>query len=229
MVLLFPLTFIIWIVLLPFDKKRVVTHWILIYQSLVLSWLMPIWKTDIQGRKKFKKGSTYVVISNHQSMLDIILINCLMYNYKWISKVENTKVPFLGWYIRMADYITVDRGNDVSKELMLDKSLNYLRDGMSIMIFPEGTRSLTKEPGFFKRGAFQLAIQARVPILPVLIDGTGDILPKHGLVFGSHLVKIRVLDPLIPETFDNETPESLALKVESLIKSELTKLRSSVN
>ena len=85
----------------------------------------------------------------------------------------------------MADYIIVDRGNEESKIEMLEKSYNCLKKGISIMIFPEGTRSADNEIGFFKRGAFQLALQANVPILPVLIDGTGDILPKHGLIFGS--------------------------------------------
>ena len=95
------------------------------------------------------------------------------------------------------------------------------------MIFPEGTRSPDKEIGFFKRGAFQLAIQADVPILPVLIDGTGGVLPKHGLIFDSgHHIMIRVLDPVQPASFDNNNPEDLALKLSSLMTSELKELRT---
>ena len=115
----------------------------------------------------------------------------------------------------MADYIIVDRENEESKTEMLEKSYNCLKKGISIMIFPEGTRSLNSEIGFFKRGAFQLALQADVPILPVLIDGTGGILPKHGLIFGSgHHIRIKVLDPINPATFDTDNPEILALKLE---------------
>jgi 1-acyl-sn-glycerol-3-phosphate acyltransferase len=94
------------------------------------------------------------------------------------------------------------------------------------MIFPEGTRSPDKEIGFFKRGAFQLAIQSGVPILPVVIDGSGDILPKHGLIFGSrHQIRIKVIDPVRPDSFDSDSPEELALKLNSMMKTELKELR----
>jgi 1-acyl-sn-glycerol-3-phosphate acyltransferase len=98
------------------------------------------------------------------------------------------------------------------------------------MIFPEGTRSPDKEISFFKRGAFQLALQAEVPILPVLIDGTGDILPKHGLIFGSgYNIRIRVLDPVQPASFDTDNPEDLARRLSSLMTSELKELRDKVD
>jgi 1-acyl-sn-glycerol-3-phosphate acyltransferase len=198
-VVTFPITLVFWILLYPFDRKRTITHWVLMHESFLLSFLMPIWKINIEGREKAAKGTTYVIISNHQSILDILLMNCLRYNYKWISKIENFKVPVIGWYLSMADYITVDRGDEESKNVMLEKSLDCLKNGTSIMIFPEGTRSPDKEIGFFKRGAFQLALQANVPILPVLVDGSGGILPKHGLIFGKRKkVMIRVLDPVSP-------------------------------
>jgi len=213
---------------MPFDRGRIVIHWLLVNQSFWLSHLIPIWKMEIEGREKAIKGATYVIISNHQSMLDILLLNNLRYKFKWISKIEIHKVPVLSWYIKMADYITVDRGNEESKVEMVEKSLGCLQRGVSIMIFPEGTRSPDKKIGFFKRGAFQLAIQANVPILPVLIDGTGDILPKHGLIFGrSHHIKLKVLDPVYPVSFNKDTPEELALKMSSLMTGELIKLRTS--
>jgi 1-acyl-sn-glycerol-3-phosphate acyltransferase len=110
---------------------------------------------------------------------------------------------------------------------MLEKSYNCLKKGISIMIFPEGTRSPDCAIGFFKRGAFQLALQADVPILPVLIDGTGGILPKHGMIFGSeHHIWIRVLDPINPATFGTDSPEDLALKINLLMKSGLNELRA---
>lgn len=222
----FPLTLIIWLIVLPFDRKRVVIHLFLMYQCLVLSFLMPIWKIHIEGREKAVKGMTYVIISNHQSLLDILLINSLRYKFKWISKIENFNIPVIGWYLKMADYIIVDRQNEESKIEMLAKSYNFLKKGISIMIFPEGTRSLNNEIGFFKRGAFQLALQADVPILPVLIDGTGRILPKHGLIFSSgHHIRIRVLDPINPATFGTDTPENLALQLSVFMTSRLNELR----
>jgi 1-acyl-sn-glycerol-3-phosphate acyltransferase len=229
MVILFPLTFLIWLLVFPFDRERIIIHWLLVYQGMFLVWIIPIWKIDIDGRDKALRDTTYVIISNHQSILDILLLNGLRYKFKWISKIENINLPFLGWYIRMAGYITVDRGNDESKVEMLEKSYRCLKRGISIMIFPEGTRSLDKEIGFFKRGAFQLAIKADVPILPVLIDGTGGILPKHGLIFGSgNHISIRVLDPIQPASFATDNPEDLALKLSSLMTYELKKLRVTI-
>jgi 1-acyl-sn-glycerol-3-phosphate acyltransferase len=222
----FPLTLLIWLIALPFDREKSIIHWFLMYQSLALSFLIPIWKIRIEGREKAIKGATYVIISNHQSLLDILIVNCLLYRFKWISKIENFKVPVIGWYLRMADYIIVDRGNEESKTEMLERSYNCLKNGVSIMIFPEGTRSINNEIGFFKRGAFQLALQAGVPILPVLIDGTGGILPKHGLIFGSgHLIRIRVMDPVFPAFTDTDNPEGLALKLNLLMTSGLKELR----
>lgn len=229
MVILFPLTFIIWLLVLPFDRDRVLIHWLLTHQSLILTRLLPIWKIKTEGREKAVKGTTYVIISNHQSILDILFINSLRYNFRWISKIENINLPFLGWYLKMAGYITVDRGNEESKAEMMEKSAACLKKDVSIMLFPEGTRSPDKQIGFFKRGAFQLAIQANVPILPVLIDGTGDILPKHGLIFGSgHRISIRVLDPVHPESFDTDNPDELSGKFMSMMTLELKKLRTAV-
>ena len=226
MVILFPLTLVIWLIVLPFDRSRYVTHWVLVYQAIIMSAIIPIWKIRIEGRNKAVRGSTYVIIANHQSLLDILLINCLRYRFKWISKIENEGVPVLGWYLKMAGYITVDRGNDESKAEMLRQSYQCLKHGISIMIFPEGTRSADGDPGFFKRGAFQLAIEAGVPILPVLIDGTAGILPRHGYKLGSgYHVNIKVLDPVSQSAFGTVQPEVLAAKFQKIMQDELRDLR----
>ncbi|HAM11199.1 MAG: hypothetical protein A2X05_06855 [Bacteroidetes bacterium GWE2_41_25] len=227
LVILFPITFLIWLLVLPFDRDRRVTHWILNYQSLIFTAIVPAWTAKTSGRDKAIAGTTYVIISNHQSILDILFINSLRFSCKWISKIENNRIPFLGWYLWMAGYITVDRGNEESKIEMLDKAYRCLKNGISIMLFPEGTRSRDNEIGFFKRGAFQLAIQANVPLLPIVIDGTGGILPKHGLIFGTgHHVDIRVLDPILSESFGTDNPDELALRVSSMLKEKLNEMRA---
>ena len=229
-IITFPLTLVVWLLALPFDNDKTIIHWFLMRQSLILSYLIPIWSVHILGRELAAKGATYVIISNHQSLLDILLINCLSYKFKWISKIENFKVPVIGWYLKMADYIIVDRGNEESKAEMLERSFNCLKKGISIMIFPEGTRSTDNEIGFFKRGAFQLALEAGIPILPVLIDGTGGILPKHGLIFGSgHHITIKVLNPINPANFGTDVPDDLAKKLSLLMTSELKELRARNN
>jgi 1-acyl-sn-glycerol-3-phosphate acyltransferase len=227
MIVFFPVTFVIWLLVLPFDRERRVIHWILMYQSLIFCRIMPIWKIKMEGRNKAEKGITYMIISNHQSILDILLVNSLRYRFKWVSKIENMKLPILGWYLRMAGYISVDRGNKESKDEMMEQSQKCLENGTSIMLFPEGTRSADSEIGFFKRGAFQLAIATGRPILPVLIDGTGGILPKHGLIFGSgYRIRIKVLDPVKTESFGSDDHDVLALKCSNFMREELKKLRS---
>jgi 1-acyl-sn-glycerol-3-phosphate acyltransferase len=222
-----PVTFIIWLLVLPFDSNRLVTHWLLTCQANVISHLVPIWKIKVKGREKAKQGTTYVIICNHQSILDILIIFCLWYRFKWISKIEVIGVPVLGWYVRMADYILVDRGDKVSKEKMMEESYECLKKDISIMIFPEGTRSADNQISFFKRGAFQLAISTKTPILPVLMDGTGNVLPKHGIIFGGfHKIDLRVLDPVIPESFGTDNCDELAAKFQEMMKVELQKIRN---
>jgi 1-acyl-sn-glycerol-3-phosphate acyltransferase len=223
----FPITFIVWLLALPFDRNRMVVHWLLVYQACVISHLVPIWTIRVKGREKAKAGTTYVIICNHQSILDILIVNCLRYRFKWISKIEVNSVPVLGWYLKMADYITVDRGDKESKEKMMLESYECLMKNISIMIFPEGTRSADNQISFFKRGAFQLAISTGKPILPVIMDGAGDVLPKHGIIFGGfHKIDIRVLDPVNPEDFGTDDCDKLATKFQDMMKEELQKLRA---
>jgi 1-acyl-sn-glycerol-3-phosphate acyltransferase len=222
----FPVTFIIWLLVLPFDRRRTVVHWLLVYQAMVISYLVPIWKVKIEGREKAIRGTTYIIICNHQSLVDILLVNCIRYRYKWISKIEVFNHPIVGWYLRMARYITVDRGDKESKEKMMEEALQCLKGETSIMIFPEGTRSADSEIAFFKKGAFVLALAAQKPILPVIIDGTGSVLPKHGMVFGGfHHIKLKVLDPVMPEDFGTDQYEVLALRFQEMMKEELKKMR----
>ena len=225
--ILLPISALIWFITYPFDDERTIFHtWMLIH-GIILSRMIPFWKIRIEGRDKYKKDKTYIIISNHQSILDILIVNCLWYRFRWISKIENMKVPVLGWYLRMAKYITIDRGNPDSKAVMMQKSLESLRKGISIMIFPEGTRSLNRQIGPFKPGAFQLAVMADKPILPVIIDGTGNVLPKHGIVFTpGHTLRMRVLDPIYPGSFGTGDPEELAGKLRILMVEELEKLRN---
>ena len=230
LVVMFPISLIIWILVLPFDKNRIVIHRILTWQGILLMRLLSSSGFKIQDREKVVSGTTYVIISNHQSILDTLLLFSLKYKFKWISKIENVRVPILGWYLKMADYIIVDRGNEESKIEMLDKSYRCLKNGISIMIFPEGTRSKDSEIGLFKRGAFQLAIEANVPILPVLIDGTGNLLPKHKLVLEtSRGLSFRILDPIPPDSFKTKNPDELAAKISSMYTMELKRLRDNTH
>lgn len=227
--LLFPVSLLVWFITFPFDNERKIMHWWLVWQSNFFLYCVPLWKIKVEGREKAVKGTPYIIISNHQSTLDVLIINCLRYSFRWISKIENFRVPVIGWYLGMAKYITVDRGNKESKAEMMEISAESLKKGISIMIFPEGTRSLNGEIGPFKLGAFQLAMMTDRSILPVVINGTGGVLPKHGLVFSrGHILKIKVLDPVHPGSFGTSDPEELASKFRLLISKELEKMRNGI-
>ncbi len=225
-IILFPLSFLVWLLVYPLDHNRSVIHWWLIYETCLISKITPIWKIIVEGRNKALRNTPYVIISNHQSTLDILILNCLRYRWKWISKIENKKVPFISWYMAMAQYIYVDRGNKESKAVMMEQCAGNLRKGISVLMFPEGTRSPDLEIGPFKLGAFQLALMTDKSILPVVVDGTGGVLPKHGLIFStSNILKIRVLDPVHPGKFGTGNPEELAARFRALMADELKKMR----
>jgi len=134
----------------------------------------------VSGRNNIKKGTSYVVISNHRSYYDIFLIyGWLGIDIKWIMKKELAKIPGLGFGSKKVGHIFLDRSNSRVALETLNEAKKRLVNGTSVVIFPEGTRSTTGVLGSFKKGAFKLAIDLGLPILPVSITGTGDIWPAH--------------------------------------------------
>lgn len=225
--LAFPVAVLLWLISLPFDHRRRLNNRWMIFQGIVLTKMNPFWKVIVEGREKIDHKQAYIIVANHQSMLDIVVFNMLYHRLRWVSKIEIFKVPLVGWEMRMVKYIALERGNKHSVVRMMDECVSTLRDGISIVIFPEGTRSLTGEIGKFKTGAFQLAVKTDKPVLPVLIDGTGDILPKHGMIFRNHrVVRLKVLDPITPGQFRTGDPEELAARVQSEMAAALHGLRN---
>jgi 1-acyl-sn-glycerol-3-phosphate acyltransferase len=225
--LAFPVAILLWLVSLPFDRRRLMNNRWMIIQGIVLTKMSPFWKVTVEGREKIDNKQAYIIIPNHQSMLDIVFFNMLRHRLRWVSKIEIFRVPLVGQEMRMVKYIEIERGNKQSVIKMMEKCVSSLHEGISIVIFPEGTRSLNGEIGRFKTGAFQLAIKTDKPLLPVLIDGTGDILPKKGMIFGKYRnVRLRVLDPIFPGQFGTGDPDELAVRVQSMMVDAMKELRS---
>ncbi|HZM12808.1 MAG TPA: lysophospholipid acyltransferase family protein [Bacteroidales bacterium] len=222
-----PVALLLWLVSLPFDNRRLMNNRWMVIQGIVLTKMSPFWKVVVDGREKIDQNQAYVIVPNHQSMLDIVFFNMLHHRLRWVSKIEVFKIPIVGWEMRMVKYIELVRGNKSSVMRMMEKCVESLQDGISIVIFPEGTRSLTGAIGKFKPGAFQIAVKTDKPLLPVLIDGTGDILPKKGFLFGNRsVVRIRVLDPIFPGNFKTGDPDELAAMVQTRMVSAMEQLRS---
>jgi 1-acyl-sn-glycerol-3-phosphate acyltransferase len=222
-----PVALLLWLIAIPFDRRRLMNNRWMVIQGIVLTKMSPFWKVVVDGREKIDHKQAYVIVPNHQSMLDIVFFNMLHHRLRWVSKIEVFKIPIVGWEMRMVKYIELVRGNKASVVKMMDKCVESLREGISVVIFPEGTRSLTGAIGKFKPGAFQIAVKTDKPLLPVLIDGTGDILPKKGFIFGNRsVVRIRVLDPIFPGNFKTGDPDELAVRVHAQMVSALEQLRS---
>jgi len=229
-VLMFPFTILIWIIGLPAGKSSLYVHRWLSLQGRVLIKASPLWELETDGMENYVPGTNYVMISNHQSLLDIPVVKALRLDFRWISKVENFRVPILGQSMQMAAYISLARGNKESVIKMMEKSEDALSKGESLFIFPEGTRSTDGEIHRFKSGAFRLALEKGVPILPVLIDGTGEVLPRKGFIFSSgYRLKMRILKPIYPSEFNTDDPDKLALQVQNMMKKALEELRRENN
>jgi 1-acyl-sn-glycerol-3-phosphate acyltransferase len=225
--LAFPVAVSLWLISLIFDRRRLMNNRWMVIQGIALSKMNPFWKIIVEGKEKIDQKQAYVIVPNHQSMLDIVVFNMLHHRLRWISKIEVFKVPVLGWEMKMVKYIELERGSKHSVVRMMDKCISSLREGISVVLFPEGTRSLNGAIGRFKTGAFQLAIKTDKPLLPVLLDGTGDILPKHGIIFRNRrTVRIKVLDPIFPGQFGTGEAEELAARVQSLMVKAMDELRS---
>ena len=202
--------FAIWLVTLPFDPNGRVLHLYTCFWCAQHLWTNPLWRMDVRGREKIDRKKAYVYASNHLSSGDIAVLFSLMLPYKFVSKHQNFYVPLIGWNMYMNRYIRLRRGDGDSVRQMVATCLMWLKRGVSIMMFPEGTRSRTGVMLPFKLGAFRLAADAGVPVVPIVIDGSREALPVDGVMrqFGRLDVRVRILDPVDPK--DYADPQALA-------------------
>jgi 1-acyl-sn-glycerol-3-phosphate acyltransferase len=195
--LLFPVALVIWALTAPFDRRKRALHQFTCFWASLYSWLNPAWRVHVEGRDKIRPDATYVMVANHQSLLDILVLFRLFAHFKWVSKIENFRVPCIGWNMRLNGYVPLRRGDKQSIGEMMATCARVLDDGSSIMMFPEGTRSPDGRLRAFKHGAFTLAQGNGCALLPILVEGTADALPKRGFVLqGRHAIRIRVLDEI---------------------------------
>jgi 1-acyl-sn-glycerol-3-phosphate acyltransferase len=186
------------LVVTPFDRRRrfghaVATIWARSLRRLDLSW--GITRT---GFEHIRGQGPFVICSNHESIIDILALFQLPGNFKWISKDSNFKIPVMGWWMRFAGYIPLVRGNRESAAECMRRAAEWLKKGVSVVFFPEGTRSRDGEVQPFKRGAFKLAIETGVPVLPVTLVGTRDLIPKGGWKLPPRVNTHFWVDPPIP-------------------------------
>jgi 1-acyl-sn-glycerol-3-phosphate acyltransferase len=216
----YPVALLIWLVTVPFDPRLVGLHLFTCFWASLYTWIMPAWRFTIEGRSRVRKDATYIIVSNHQSQLDILTAFRLFIPFKWVSKAEVFRLPLIGWNMVLNGYIRLVRGDKESIRQMMASCEAALRRRCSIFMFPEGTRSRTGALRSFKPGAFILAHKLRLPLLPVVINGTRRALPKYSLNFhGKHRIRISVLEEIPYKDFKGLSVEETASMVQRLIAS----------
>lgn len=174
------------------------------------------------GKEHITPGQSYVVVANHQSHYDIfVLYGWLGMDIKWVMKMELRKVPVIGYICQKMEHIYIDRSNQKAAIESINRAKRKIVNGTSVIFFPEGTRSEDGKPGRFKKGAFRLAVDLGLPILPVTISGTHDILPKGTLDLFPGSVNM-ILHPPIPVSgYDPDNLEPLMKRTRDTIISAL--------
>ena len=168
-----------------------------------LIFLIPL---KVDGKENIKKGQSYVIAPNHQSYWDAFLIyGYIAIKFKWMMKKELGRIPFVGWACYMAGCIFIDRSSRNSAKESIRKAESKLKDGMSVVIFPEGTRSYDGQMGKFKRGAFLISEELGLPILPVTIDGNYDVMSRKAWNVTWHPVHMTIHEPVWPKSTKDMT------------------------
>jgi 1-acyl-sn-glycerol-3-phosphate acyltransferase len=160
-----------------------------------------------------------VVVGNHFSQADPPIIARVPWEMKWVAKKELFDLPFAGWLLRLSGDISVDRRSKKSRAAVLTTARDYLAKKCSVMFFPEGTRSRDGQVQRFSDGAFRLAIEEGVPVLPLAIDGTHEALPKHSIWFDPtpEPIRVKVLDPVDPRAYSVDEARALQRHVRARI------------
>lgn len=214
------------VVCYPFDKPRRVVHEI--SRAVVRTFwaIPPFWRFRIEGMERVNKKSKYVIVINHQAMTDIPALYFVPLNFRWVSKREVFKIPFFGQMLRLHGDICIDRGKaSEARDQLLREGKRWLDMGVSIAIFPEGTRSKDGEIHRFKSGAFELAQSVGVEILPVVLNGTDKVVKKNKLFKWRNVVTVKVLEPISVERVKGSDVRELSEEVRVLMAEARAKIR----
>ncbi len=175
-------------------------RWVSYYPGKWWAWsilkvlLIPV---KVEGREHLREGESYVFVSNHQGAFDIFLIyGHLCRDFRWMMKYQLRKIPFLGYSCEKCHHIFIDKRGASRIKKSYDQAREILRGGISLVVFPEGSRSFTGHMGFFRRGAFLLADELQLPVVPLTINGSFDIMPRTSHWASWHPMTLTIHEPI---------------------------------
>ena len=226
-VLLYIASFIALVVCYPFDKKRAVVHRISKWITDVFFGLPPCMGRDVIGLENIDPKQAYVMVLNHNSMVDIMSIYNLPLVFKWVSKREVYMIPIVGRLLFAHGDIVINRASTKeAMQMVHNKGREWLAKGASVSIFPEGTRSKDGEIHNFKAGAFLLAKDAGVPILPIVLDGTNRVV-RNGFWMNWHnRITIKVLPPVPAKELEERSVKEVMAEVHDRMVDALAEIRA---
>ena len=211
----------------PFDKQRKVVHEL--SRALVYMFVMvpPTWKRRVEGLEHIDNEKPYVIVINHQSMVDIMALYLVPMAFRWVSKREVYRIPYIGQFLLLHGDITIDRkqGSKAMRKVM-EQGQMWLGRGVSVAMFPEGTRSKDGEIHRFKAGAFALAKEAGVGILPVVMDGTSSLIKRSMFFNWRNEFVIKVLPAISAEQVAATEQNELMEKTQATMIEALAEIRN---
>lgn len=229
-VIITPFYLLVWLLTFWWDRRRVAlyimsTFWAWHYRSIII-----FWKLRIEGRRKIPWNRPVVLVANHRSLVDIVALHKVRRPFKWVSKAENFKLPFVGMVLSLSNSVKINRESLRSGLQFISQAEKEMKKGSSVMIFPEGTRSKTPEMRPFKEGAFILAKRMQCGIIPVIHTGTEKTFPrgKGGWVLkGKATIHIRVLNEIPAELVAAMETKKLLSHVRDMMVQGIAELESS--
>ena len=226
--ILFVISFIALAVCYPFDKKRVVVHTLSKWITDTVFGLSPKMGRDVEGLEYLDLKQPYVIALNHNSMVDILCLYKLPLVFKWVSKKEVYRIPIVGPLLFAHGDIVINRASaKEAMQMVHDQGKEWLAKGASVSIFPEGTRSKDGEIHNFKAGAFILAKDAEVPILPIVLDGTTKMTRKGWLINWSNRITIKILEPVSKQDVVDKSIKEVMADVHDRMVDALAEIRAS--